>query len=303
MREAAVQATLVGIGAFTASVLVLAVAIRAAPRLGMVGRPDPSVPNHVRDVPLLGGLGALAGAAVGAWAADWSGIARGSVLAAMGAAIALGAYKDRVGVSVSSWLQLAVQSCAVLLALHGIGVPPIVGVQEVDAAAWALFGLWLVNSVNFLDVMDGLAAGTCAIAAIGATIILWDDPAGRPVSAGIACGLAGFLVFNIHPARMFMGDVGSFGVGMMLFAVCLRISSRAPAASAILLLGVPLLEVVVSSALRLAKGVSPLRGDGTHPSLELLRRGVAVPRIVAGYWVAEAACVAAAVAVASASVG
>jgi len=289
MMDTAIHTALVGVGAFTASVLVLLTAIRIAPELGMIARPDPTVPNHVRNIPLLGGLGALAGAAVGACMVDWSGIAIASVLAALLVSIALGGYKDRIGVSVSSWLQLALQSCAVALVLHGIGVPPLLGIPLLDAAAWVLLGLWLVNSVNFLDVMDGLAAGTCTIALIGATIILWYDPVGRPMSTAIAFGLAGFLVFNRHPAKMFMGDIGSFGSGMMLFAICLLVSSRASAVCAVLLIGVPLLEVITCAALRLHRGISPLRGDGTHPSLEFLRRGIPVPKIVASYWIAEAA--------------
>ena len=79
----------------------------------------------------------------------------------------------------------------------------------------------LMNVVNFSDGVDGLAAGVCAISAAAFSIIAFDlgrNTAG--ILAAIVCGAAlGFLVFNFHPASVFMGDCGSNLLGLLLGAV------------------------------------------------------------------------------------
>ena len=81
-----------------------------------------------------------------------------------------------------------------------------------------------MNIVNFSDGVDGLAAGVCAIAAVAFSIIAFDlgrNTAG--ILAAIICGAAlGFLLFNFHPAKVFMGDCGSNLLGLLLGAVIIE---------------------------------------------------------------------------------
>ena len=78
-----------------------------------------------------------------------------------------------------------------------------------------------MNIVNFSDGVDGLAAGVCAIAAAAFAIIAFDlERRTAGILAAITCGAAlGFLIFNFHPASVFMGDCGSNLLGLLLGAV------------------------------------------------------------------------------------
>ena len=85
-----------------------------------------------------------------------------------------------------------------------------------------LIGLVAVmNVVNFSDGVDGLAAGVCAISAIGFAVIAFDlrEDAAGVLAACIAGSALGFLVHNFHPASVFMGDSGSNLLGLLLGAV------------------------------------------------------------------------------------
>lgn len=78
-----------------------------------------------------------------------------------------------------------------------------------------------VNGVNFADGLDGLCAGllTLAFVGLGAALIVLHQPSGMPFIAAAAC--LGFLVFNRHPARVFMGNVASMGLGALLAALAI----------------------------------------------------------------------------------
>jgi phospho-N-acetylmuramoyl-pentapeptide-transferase len=91
---------------------------------------------------------------------------------------------------------------------------------------WPLAVLAIVgsaNAVNLTDGMDGLAGGL-ALAAVAATVLLLPGAqAGERAAAMTLCGgLAAFLVFNRHPARVFMGDVGSLGLGFAMAAMAIQ---------------------------------------------------------------------------------
>ncbi len=95
---------------------------------------------------------------------------------------------------------------------------PFVGVADLGPAQYPLTVLWfvaIVNMINFSDGMDGLAAGITGIGAT--TFALLAASLGRADPAIMAAALAGacvaFLVFNFHPAKVFMGDAGSMFLG------------------------------------------------------------------------------------------
>ncbi|MFO7947961.1 MAG: phospho-N-acetylmuramoyl-pentapeptide-transferase [Armatimonadota bacterium] len=87
---------------------------------------------------------------------------------------------------------------------------------------WAPLGVFVIvgaaNSVNFTDGLDGLAAGLTTICAVGlaGVLLLRGDPEMALASAILAGAAAGFVWFNAHPASIFMGDVGSLGLGAAL---------------------------------------------------------------------------------------
>ena len=115
----------------------------------------------------------------------------------------------------------------------------------------------LMNVVNFSDGVDGLAAGVCAIAAAAFSIIAFDlgrNTAG--ILAAITCGAAlGFLLFNFHPASVFMGDCGSNLLGLLLGAVIIEGTLKTNALIALVgplvVLAVPFLDTGFVVAKRL----------------------------------------------------
>ena len=79
------------------------------------------------------------------------------------------------------------------------------------------------NSVNFTDGVDGLLAGTSAIAFGAFTLLALhaSEHESAIFSAAMIGGVLGFLVFNAHPAKVFMGDTGSLGIGGGIAAVAI----------------------------------------------------------------------------------
>lgn len=97
------------------------------------------------------------------------------------------------------------------------------------AAPWLVIPLALVavvgtaNAVNITDGMDGLAAGLSLIAVAATVLLLPGAPAGEKAVAMTLCGaMAAFLVFNRHPARVFMGDTGALAIGFALAAMAVQ---------------------------------------------------------------------------------
>ena len=96
--------------------------------------------------------------------------------------------------------------------------------------AWPVSMLWIVGvtvAINFIDGLDGLAGGLCAIAAMLTAVVaaLAGQVLLAMVSLGLAGSLLGFLWFNFHPARIFMGDCGSLMIGFVL-ACCMLLEAR-----------------------------------------------------------------------------
>jgi UDP-GlcNAc:undecaprenyl-phosphate GlcNAc-1-phosphate transferase len=150
--------------------------------------------------------------------------------------------------------------------------------------------LWLVgmiNAVNFLDIMDGLAAGTSAITAFGFFVLSAFISDVQPI-AGLAVALVGgalgFLIYNFEPASIFMGDTGSQFLGVVLGALSLHVASLSSSLTmvppALVLLGIPLFEVAFTSTIRIWTGKLPWKGSKDHFPLRMFQRGLSVRRIV-----------------------
>ncbi len=139
--------------------------------------------------------------------------------------------------------------------------------------------IWLLGmtyTTKFLDGLDGLVSSVTAIGAIIIFIvsIYWDIPSsGTQIMALILAGASlGFLPYNWHPAKIFLGEGGSVFCGFMLGV--LSIISGSKIATTLLIMGVPILDVLWVISRRLWQGTSPAKADDKHLHFRLLDIGL-----------------------------
>ncbi|MGH9099604.1 MAG: glycosyltransferase family 4 protein [Acidimicrobiales bacterium] len=172
----------------------------------------------------------------------------------------------------------------------------------------AIVVIALTNAVNLIDGLDGLAAGVVAIGAgalavyglrLMETGVLSSTNIG-PLVAVIACGVClGFLPFNFHPAKMFMGDAGALLLGLLMSASTMVISGRIPPSSPtpghtyfffapllipFFILGVPIVDMAFAFVRRTARGTGFHTPDKDHIHHRLLRLGHGHRRSVVILW-------------------
>lgn len=142
--------------------------------------------------------------------------------------------------------------------------------------------LWLVgttNAINMIDGMDGLAGATSLISAVSlaAVAFLWGNPVLGIVLLTLAGAITGFLVFNLPPARVFMGDGGSMFIGFILaFSGWMLVDSGPKNFTAImvpiLILGLPVSDTLLAFFRRIVRGSNPFIPDLEHIHHMLARR-------------------------------
>lgn len=133
----------------------------------------------------------------------------------------------------------------------------------------------MMNTINFIDGVDGLATGVVGIAGIFVALISWNlgQYTIALLSAIFTGAVFGFLPHNWNPAKIFMGDSGSQFLGLLLAA--LSILGGAKVALALMVLGIPILDLALVAINRLRKGVSPAHHDTTnHLHYRLLSTGL-----------------------------
>ncbi|WP_165230890.1 MraY family glycosyltransferase [Aquisphaera insulae] len=297
--------------AFVLSWLFGHLARRYALRLGFLDRPG-GHKGHKAPVPLGGGVAiwlsimltlgvcglctfaardalpsALARHAGGALATSWELL---RILALATVIMIMGLIDDRVNLK---WpIRLGIQIlCATLLVASGIRVTlfwpfthPILG-----GAVTVLWIVGLTNSFNMLDNMDGLAASVGLIAALlfGAAQAAVGSLFAPAVLLIVVGALGGFLVHNLAPARLYMGDAGSNFLGFLLGAMTVvgtyhisGFDSPFSVLAPLLVMAVPLYDTTSVILIRLHEGRSPFEGDQRHLSHRLVDRGLTRPQAV-----------------------
>jgi len=200
--------------------------------------------------------------------------------------LGLGIVDDRAGVRprVKLLVQTVVAVAAIALGyrVEAITLPWVDSVVLPDAVGAVLSLLWIVgitNAINLADGLDGLAAGICFLAsAVNAVVAVWLGNYYMAVMMLLLAGsLLGFLRWNFHPARVFLGDTGSLPTGMYLALCSLHSAQKAHTVVLILVplfaLGYPIFDTLLAVARRMFRGQPLFASDRDHIHHRLLDHG------------------------------
>jgi UDP-GlcNAc:undecaprenyl-phosphate GlcNAc-1-phosphate transferase len=263
---------------FAAALVVLVLTPLSARLARAVGAVDRPAGRRIHQVatPRLGGLALLAGFLVPVlYYLPVDGASRGLVLGATLICL-LGAADDVWGLPPGVKL-LGQAACAAIPVSAGLTIDhitlPLVGVGDLGWAQYPLSVLWfvaLVNMINFTDGMDGLAAGVVGLGAVTFAVIAASLSRADPaiMAAALAGACAAFLVFNFHPARVFMGDSGSMMLGFVIAGVAISGVLKSAAAVAVIVplvvLAIPILDTSFVILKRLKYGLPIYSADRSH---------------------------------------
>jgi len=144
--------------------------------------------------------------------------------------------------------------------------------------ATVVWSATIINAVNLVDGLDGLASGsaTCALIAMLVAALHFGQRDSAILATALAGAVLGFLCFNVPPATIFLGDSGSLTVGILISAISIRLvqTSKLGWIVCILALAHPLAEVFISTTRRLLTANPVFRPDRRHMHHRLLDRGL-----------------------------
>ena len=285
---------------------VLALLSAAAVRL-MIAWPILDHPNarssHVRPTPRGGGVGVVlafvAGMAVLYAGADFARLPPPQFMGVIGAAVAIALVSLWDDVSDLRFsVKLAAQAVAALVAI-GSGLVlervalPVWGEVPLGWVGVALTLFWIVgctNAINFMDGLDGLVGGSVFLAAVILCVIAAEEGGWFVYAASLflAAGLAGFLPFNLHPARIFMGDVGSQFLGFVMAVLAVAAARFDAAQISFLIVPLLLFGLLFDAAFTLLRralaGERVAAAHRTHLYQMAQRSGMGVRAVAAVHW-------------------
>ncbi|HYU26841.1 MAG TPA: MraY family glycosyltransferase, partial [Thermoanaerobaculia bacterium] len=280
-RSFPIDAAIAGGAGFLAS-LALTPAVRALARSrGMVAKPK-SDRWHTRPTAMLGGM-AIAIAVLGSVLLLLPQTRENVIVMAASAALfVVGLADDFLHIKPYQKLigQLLAAAAVVALGL----ILPWTASYVVNVLITLFWLVGITNAVNMLDNMDGLAVGVCAIAAafLAMNFYAGDQLPQALMLIAFAGALVGFLVYNHHPASIFMGDCGSMFVGFFLAASVLAAgtgSGRSRSVAAVLavpvlVLLVPIFDTTLVTLMRKLAGRPASQGGRDHTSHRLVALGL-----------------------------
>ena len=292
------------VNVFLALVVSLVVSFLTSPvvknfayKVGAIDVPKDARRMHKVPIPRLGGLAIFFGFIVGILLfgkidRQMQGILLGAVVI-----VVLGVVDDITPLPAK--LKFVVQIIAVVI--RAVSNPNLLS----DNAYWQIGNvssvvitvLWIVaitNSVNLIDGLDGLAVGVSTISATTVLVIslLVSDMQVAIAMAALVGACAGFMPYNLNPAKMFMGDTGATFLGYILATMSIQglfkfyaiISFAVP----FLILGLPIFDTAFAFIRRIAHGQSPMQADRSHVHHRLIDMGLNQKQAVATLYVISA---------------
>ena len=227
---------------------------------------------HSAPIPRGGGLAVLA-VLLPAWAliapALWP------LLLAAATLGAVGWWDDLRGLK--PWPRLIAQGLAVALGLYELG-PVTQGLlpAPLDLALSGIAWLWFINLFNFMDGIDGIAGVEAVCIGLGLTVIgLWFANFGdlAALSIGLVAAVLGFLYWNWHPAKLFLGDVGSQALGFLIGFLLLRTAAAGAWVAALILPLYFLADASWTLARRAIAGENIMAAHAQHIYQQAVRLG------------------------------
>ena len=267
--------------------------MRIMTRVGLVDCPDGNRKLHSHSVPLAGGLAIWIASVVATLGAGWLGegvfpaqerVFWLSFLAATGLICLVGLADDAWNLRGRHKLVGQILACAIVIAggltiesIQLFGVNISLGVFAIPFTMFWLLGA--INAMNLVDGMDGMASTIGGM--IGVTVCLMAAINGHVgesiVTAALVGGILGFLVYNLPPARVFLGDTGSMMIGLVLGVVAVRASLKEPTtfalAAPIAIWTLPILDALMAILRRRLTGRSILMPDRGHLHHRLSEHG------------------------------
>lgn len=287
---------------------------KIALRLGIVDKPDAYVKTHKEPVAYLGGIGIMVGLTVGILAGiamiqDCEHFSKAlswllGILAGAAVACFVGLVDDLLDLRPrQKLLGQLLASCALIV----VGILPTLDYfvmpfgltipEPLDfvlgAGVVVFFVLGASNSLNLLDGLDGLCGGVTAIITIGMLLLAmhlatWNvsesgDPVRIILCLSLVGGVLGFLPFNRHPAKIFMGDAGSMLLGFVTASLMILFAETIPRwwMASIVIFGLPILDTATALVRRLINKRPLFVSDRGHIYDQLIDRGIPLKHTVA----------------------
>jgi UDP-GlcNAc:undecaprenyl-phosphate GlcNAc-1-phosphate transferase len=249
--------------ALAVALVATPLAARVAVRLGVVDRPGPLKVQR-SPVPYLGGVAVFVGVV------PVLAVERPALLLPLGIALLAGLGDDALGLPVAARV-----GGQVAAGVAAVAVLPSPAREPLGAIATVLAVVGLVNACNLLDGLDGLAGGVALVAAVAFAVVDHDT---RVPALALAGALAGFLVHNRPPARIYLGDAGAYLLGCALAVLGVLVVADADSWSAWaavpLLVAVPVADTAVAIVRRVRSRRPLSSGDRGHLYDQLADRGL-----------------------------
>lgn len=324
LRPSALAYGIAFAAAFGVTLLLTPLCGWLARRIGAMDHATSSRKIHAQPTPYLGGvaifLGLLGGVGAASLMGEFGEVFDGSrplfgVLLGAGVACVVGTWDDvrevsppakTAGLVLAGTAMYALGAALIIIRIPFAGT--VILSWDLAPLLTVIWAMGMANATNFIDGLDGLAAGIVAIAS-GALflyahrlaapdpgVLLADSPA--PLLAIVILGACvGFLPYNFNPARIFMGDGGALMLGVAMAGATTLVGGQAetpvsgrafffylPLVIPIVVMGVPILDTAWAIVRRTRKGLSPAHADKNHLHHRLMRLGHGHRRSVLILW-------------------
>lgn len=267
------------------SITLVPLFMRYAAALGLVDKPDGVRKIHTEVIPRSGGLAIAAAVILPLLYLAQNLQEIYALLLSSGVIVVFGFLDDRYELSYKwKFLGQIIAIIIFLTSIPEISKTPFFYLQELPS--WLIYGiafmflLGTTNAVNLSDGLDGLAAGTILLSLALIAYLAYEANMTYVfmTATGVMGSLLGFLRYNTHPARVFMGDTGSQFIGFTSAAMAILVTQYPGCAVSpilpLMVLGLPIIDTLMVIVIRMNAGRSPFAADKNHIHHQLMKLGL-----------------------------